>query len=174
MGIKRRTFLQVAATSSATLLAGCSGFESIESEGKSTPQDSTPKSQFESADSEEPIPDTIQLLHPERQFVSSDQPDSNTFTVTIQNTGYDGNIAIALFWKPEESVRVDSVESNKVENALYRAEKKSISISTPVNGELLSLLLPRMMPSSTPSVTTLLPNQQRMGPEYGIRVQGGK
>lgn len=126
MEVSRRNFIIATSTSSTTLLTGCTSFEDIEPEsGDSSPQD-THQVPLDTPQSSLPEPEVLELLHPVRQFISSNQIDENTFTVTIQNTGYSGNIIIGLFWEGENSEKADSVRSNLTINALYKDSEKHL------------------------------------------------
>ncbi|MFC7198217.1 hypothetical protein [Halospeciosus flavus] len=95
MKITRRRLL--ASTASLTALAGCS------SDNTDQQQTSTTTLSNDVFDADLPDPEVTELVAPESQLVSIDQPSQNTLSVTIQNTGDSGNIAIALFWKMDEN-----------------------------------------------------------------------
>jgi len=96
MKITRRRLL--ASTASLTALAGCS------SDNTDQQQTSTTTTRSNNAfDANLPNPEVTELVAPESQLVSIDQPSQSTVSVTIQNTGDSGNIAIALFWEMNEN-----------------------------------------------------------------------
>lgn len=95
MKITRRTLL--ASTASLSALAGCS------SNNTDQQQPTTTTHSNNVFDANLPNPEVTGLVVPESQLVSIDQPGQNKFSVTIQNTGDSGNIAIALFWKMDEN-----------------------------------------------------------------------
>jgi len=98
--MNRRQFLQFSSASTVPFLAGCSGLT-------------------ESG----PSVEVLELIQSEVQFVSSDDPERDRFTATIQNTGHSGTIAIALFWQTAESAQEpDSVNSFNVEG--FENERK--------------------------------------------------
>lgn len=79
MEFDRRTFLRTVSASGAVALAGCAG--AIDSG---------------------PDAEAIETLQVESELVSSDGQDS-AFTVTVQNTGVAGNVAIGFFWQMQET-----------------------------------------------------------------------
>lgn len=79
MEFDRRTFLRTVPAAGAVALAGCAGA-----------LDSGPDAE------------AIETLQVESELVSSDRQDSE-FTVTVQNTGAAGNVAIGLYWQMRET-----------------------------------------------------------------------
>ncbi|WP_151099619.1 MULTISPECIES: hypothetical protein [unclassified Haloarcula] len=91
MDIGRRNFLAVTSGIAATFLTGCSGSDS--------------------SASEDPSFEVRELLQSDAELISVDN-NRNSFSVTVQNTGNSGRIAVALFWQMEESaIEPDGVTS---------------------------------------------------------------
>lgn len=114
--MKRRRFLQSAAASSLAGLAGCTAFENLDDDSQSDAQQ--PNSNDENPDSgldlggSSPEVQLTRTLEAIPRLVSSNE-NGSTFTVTVQNTGYEGNIAIGFFWQMERN----AIEPTRV-NAL--------------------------------------------------------
>lgn len=117
MDIRRREFCTLLAGGAAAL-AGCSAADDVaeeagdrvvteQPEANAAPKpDSTPTPEiFGDTDFQSGLPDPSvgDLIVPDGQLVSIDQTDDTTFTMTIQNTGDAGNIAVALFWKTQDN-----------------------------------------------------------------------
>lgn len=109
---QRRHFCAIA-VGVMTSLSGCGAVADVIDEAEDVDEEITPTPTESGASEIEnffPDPEVEELISPESQLVSVDQPDQTTFTVTAQNTGHDGNIAVALFWKMEEDANTpDSV-----------------------------------------------------------------
>ena len=78
---------------------------------------------------EAPDPELVETIYPAVQIVSTDNPFSRTHNVTIQNTGDDGNIAIALFWQMSENPSTPPPESLHVislDGPYRRAKEKQV------------------------------------------------
>lgn len=130
----RRNFLRAAAAATTPLLGGCAALDDIASEAADD-RETTRSADLAFSTTQEsgadrttlerlsfPDPEVLELVNAEGKPVEADNPSSDTFTFTVQNTGHAGNLAIALFWQTSESgVEPRTVASLGTEG--YRKER---------------------------------------------------
>lgn len=102
--MNRRTFLGTTGGALSLAVAGCLGDTSgdPESSDSNGPEDQNGADPL-ATPSNEPRAEVRELLQSESRMISVDNPRSELFTATIQNTGHGGDITVALFWKTDQN-----------------------------------------------------------------------